>query len=159
MSSLSGKVESETEIEANASDFYKVLRKQLYDVPNICPDDVHAAHVRQGDWENVGSVQQWDYTIEGKKTSAKEKIEAIDDENKTITYSLFGEEISNDYKTFKGTIKVSDKGSGGGIVKWTFEYEKNKKNMTAASPQSYLDFAIKVTRDIDAHVAKCLSHN
>ncbi|RYR32384.1 hypothetical protein Ahy_A10g046961 [Arachis hypogaea] len=128
---------------------FKDFGKQLYEV----------AQVHQGDWQNVGSVQHWDYTIEGKKTSAKDKIEAIDDENKTITYSLFGEEISNDYKTFKGTIKVSDKGSGGGIVKWTFEYEKNKKNMSAASPQSYLDFAIKVTRDIDAHVSKCLSHN
>ncbi|XP_057739252.1 MLP-like protein 43 [Arachis stenosperma] len=150
--SLSGKVESEIEIEANASEFYKVFRKQLYDIPKISSDKVHGAQVHQGDWENLGSVKHWDYTIEGKKTSAKEKIEAIDDENKTITYSLFGEKISNDYKTLKGTIKVSDKVSGGGIVKWIFEYEKHKENITAASPQSYLDFAIKVTQDIDAHL-------
>ncbi|MED6156586.1 hypothetical protein PIB30_015685 [Stylosanthes scabra] len=152
---LSGKLESEIEIKANASDFFQVFRKQLHELPKISSDKLHRAQLDQGDWENVGSVKHWDYTIEGKKTSLKEKVEAIDDENKTITYSLFGEEISENYKTLKSTVKVSDKGSsGGGIVKWTFEYEKHKENITAASPQSYLDFVIKVTQDVDAHLSK-----
>ncbi|MED6151284.1 hypothetical protein PIB30_081034 [Stylosanthes scabra] len=152
---LSGKLESEIEIKTNASVFYNIFRKQLHEIPNISGDKVHRAQVHQGDWETVGSVKHWDYTIEGKKTSLKEKVEAIDDENKSITYSLFGEEISSNYKTLKSTIKVSEKGSsGGGIVKFTIEYEKHKENITAASPQSYLDFAVKVIQDIDAHLSK-----
>ena len=90
---------------------------------------------------------------EGKKRGAKAKIEVIDDDNKSITYSLFDEEISENYKTLKGTLQVIER-ENGGLVKWTFEYEKLRENITAASPESYVDFAAKVTEDIDAHLVK-----
>ncbi|CAK8570356.1 unnamed protein product [Lathyrus sativus] len=151
--SLSGKVESETEIEASAAKFFHIFRKQLEHVPNISRD-VHGARVHEGDWENVGSVKHWEYTIEGKKQSAKEKIETIDDENKVITYSVFDGEVGESYKSLKVTFQVIDKELGGGIVKWTFEYEKLKEDITGASPESYLAFAEKVTKDIDAHLVK-----
>ncbi|CAI8605509.1 unnamed protein product [Vicia faba] len=150
---LSGKVESETDIEASATKFFHVLRKQLEHVPNISPE-IHGNRVHEGDWESVGSVKHWEYTIEGKKVSAKEKIEAIDDDNKTLTYSLFDGEVSENYKSFKSTIQVIDKEHGGGIVKWTFEYEKLNEDITGASPDSYLALAEKVTKDIDAHLVK-----
>ncbi|KAI5394443.1 hypothetical protein KIW84_061208, partial [Lathyrus oleraceus] len=151
--SLTGKVESETDIEATAAKFYNVFRKQLEHLPNISPD-IHGNSVHEGDWENIGSVKHWEFTIEGKKVSAKEKIEAVDDENKTLTYSIFDGEVGEDYKSFKGTIQVIDKEHGGGIVKWTFEYEKIKEDITGASPESYLALAEKVTKDIDAHLVK-----
>lgn len=90
---------------------------------------------------------------EGTKLSAKEKIESIDDDNKVITYSIFDGDVSENYKSFKGTLQVVDK-EHGGIVKWTFEYEKLKEDIIGASPESYLDFAVKVTKDIDAHLVK-----
>jgi hypothetical protein len=62
--------------------------------------------------------------------------------------------LSGNYKSYKGKIQVIDKEHGGGIVKWTFEYEKLKEDITCLSPESYLDFAIKVTKDIDAHLVK-----
>jgi hypothetical protein len=49
---------------------------------------------------------------------------------------------------------VIDKEHGGGIVKWTFEYEKLKDDITGASPDSYLDVAIKIANEIDAHLVK-----
>lgn len=60
--SLTGKVESETEIEATAAKFYNVFRKQLEHLPNISPD-IHGNRVHEGDWENVGSVKHWEFTI------------------------------------------------------------------------------------------------
>ncbi|TKY69290.1 MLP protein 43 [Spatholobus suberectus] len=150
---LSGKVETEIEIQAPAAKFYNIFRKQLHHIPNISTERVHGAKVHEGDWENVGSVKHWDFTIEGQKTSAKEKIEAIDDDNKSITYSLFDGEISESYKSLRGTLQVIDK-ENGGVVKWTFEYEKLKENISAPSPDSYLDFAAMVTKDIDAHLSK-----
>nr|XP_004498312.2 MLP-like protein 34 [Cicer arietinum] len=150
---LSGKVEGEVEIEAPAAKFYNIFRKQLHHIPNIASDSVHGAKVHEGDWENVGSIKQWDFTIEGTKLSAKEKIESIDDDNKVITYSIFDGDVSENYKSFKGTLQVVDK-EHGGIVKWTFEYEKLKEDIIGASPESYLDFAVKVTKDIDAHLVK-----
>ncbi|ESW25296.1 hypothetical protein PHAVU_003G023600 [Phaseolus vulgaris] len=152
--SLSGKVEGEVEIQASADKFFHIFRKKLHHVPNISSERIHAAKVHEGDWENVGSVKHWDITIEGKKTSVKEKIEAIDDDNRILTYSLFDGEISESYKSFKGTLQVIDKENNGGIVKWTFEYEKLSENITAASPESYLEFASVVTKDIDDHLLK-----
>lgn len=97
-------------------------------------------------------IYLWNHA-EGRKTSAKEKIEAIDDDNKIISYSLFDGEISEGYKSLRGTLQVINK-ENGGIVKWTFEYEKLQENITAASPDSFLDFAAKVTKDIDDHLVK-----
>ncbi|KAG5143133.1 hypothetical protein JHK82_018828 [Glycine max] len=54
---LSGKVETQVEIQAPAAKFYYVFRKQLHHVPN-------GAKVHDADWENVGSVKHWDFTIE-----------------------------------------------------------------------------------------------
>ncbi|XP_045803281.1 MLP-like protein 43 [Trifolium pratense] len=150
---LSGKVESEVEIEAPAAKFYNVFRKQLEHLPNITTH-IHDAKVHEGDWENVGSVKHWEFTIDGKKVSAKAKIESIDDENKVITYSIFDGEFSEKYKSLKSIIQVIDKEHGGGIVKWTYEYEKLKEDITGLSPELILDFAIKITKDIDAHLVK-----
>ncbi|CAJ2674423.1 unnamed protein product [Trifolium pratense] len=150
---LSGKVESEVEIEAPAAKFYNVFRKQLEHLPNITTH-IHDAKVHEGDWENVGSVKHWEFTIDGKKVSAKAKIESIDDENKVITYSIFDGEFSEKYKSLKSIIQVIDKEHGGGIVKWTYEYEKLKEDIIGLSPELFLDFAIKITKDIDAHLVK-----
>jgi hypothetical protein len=62
--------------------------------------------------------------------------------------------LSGNYKSYKGKIQVIDKEHGGGIVKWTFEYEKLKDDITGASPDSYLDVAIKIANEIDAHLVK-----
>ncbi|PNX58315.1 MLP-like protein 34-like, partial [Trifolium pratense] len=148
---LSGKVESEVEIQAPAAKFYNVFRKQLEHLPNISTD-VHETRVHEGDWENIGSIKHWEFTIDGKKVSAKEKIESIDDENKVIKYSVFDGDVSENYKSLNAIIQVIDKEHGGGIVKFTYEYEKLKEDISGLSPELILDFAIKITKDIDAHL-------
>nr|AFK45005.1 unknown [Lotus japonicus] len=149
---LSGKVETQIQIQAPAARFYNIFRKKLNHLPNMSAD-VHGAKVHKGDWENVGSVKHWDITIEGKKTIVKEKIQAVDDDNKLITYSLFDGEISEGYKSFIMTLQVTDKEIGG-LVKWTIEYEKLKENITASSPDTFLAFATTVTKDIDANLVE-----
>ncbi|XP_045803291.1 MLP-like protein 28 [Trifolium pratense] len=151
---LIGKVETEVEIQAPASKFYNFYRKQLEHLPNISTH-IHGARVHEGDWETVGSVKHYEYTIDGKKISATIIIESIDDDNKVITYSIIDKEVTGDYKSLKGIIQVIDKEhGGGGIVKWAFEYEKLKEDITGVSPESYLDLAVKVAKEIDAHLVK-----
>ncbi|CAL5206657.1 unnamed protein product [Lathyrus oleraceus] len=149
---LCGKVFTEYEIEASAAKFYNIFRKQLQHIPNISPE-VHGARVIEGDWENVGSVIQWEYTIDGREESAKEKIDTLDDENKVITYSLFDGEVSENYKSLKGTLEVMDE-EYGALVRWSFEYEKIKEDITGAFPNSYLDLVLEVTKAVDAHLVK-----
>jgi uncharacterized membrane protein len=45
-----------------AAKFYNVFRKQLEHLPNISTH-IHEAKVHEGDWENIGSVKQWEVTI------------------------------------------------------------------------------------------------
>ena len=60
---LSGKVEKEIEIQAPAAKFYNLFRKQIHQIPDICTEKVHGAKVHEGDWESVGSVKHWNYTM------------------------------------------------------------------------------------------------
>ena len=62
--------------------------------------------------------------------------------------------MSENYKSLKAILQVIHKEHGGGIVKWTYEYEKLKEEITGASPDSYLAFAVKVAKDIDSHLVK-----
>ncbi|XP_047158041.1 MLP-like protein 43 [Vigna umbellata] len=150
---LSGKVEAEVDIKASADKFFHVFRKQLQHLPNISSERIHSAVLHEGDWENDDAVKHWEFSIEGKKTSAKEKIEVVDDDNKTITFSVFDGEIGESYKSLRATLQTIDK-ENGGIVKWTYEYEKLSENIRGPSPESILDFAVFVTKDIDDHLGK-----
>jgi hypothetical protein len=60
---LSGKVFTEIEIRALPAKVYNIFRKQLKQIPEISPDQVQGARLHEGDWENVGSVIHWEYTI------------------------------------------------------------------------------------------------
>ncbi|XP_058728489.1 MLP-like protein 43 isoform X1 [Vicia villosa] len=146
---LCGKVFTEFESEVPAAKFYNIFRKQLQHIPNIA-EDVHGATLLEGEWDKAGSVIHWEYTIDGEEESAKGKIETIDDDNRVITFSLFDGNVSENYKSFKGTLQVMD-GEYGAFVRWTFEYEKVKEDITGAVPVSYLDLVADVTKDIDAH--------
>ncbi|KAK7260761.1 hypothetical protein RIF29_27058 [Crotalaria pallida] len=90
--------------------------------------------------------------LTGKVSTAKERIETIDESNKTITYIAFDGDIEKDYKVFKVIFQVAEKDDGSGTVKWTIEYEKINENIEP--PYGYLDCYTKITKDVDAHLLK-----
>ncbi|CAK8570355.1 unnamed protein product [Lathyrus sativus] len=149
---LCGKVFTEHEGEASAAKFYNICRKQLQHIPNIS-SEVHGVRLLEGEWDKVGSVIHWEYTIDEEEESAKGRIEGIDDDNRVITFSLFDGEVGENYKSFKGTLQVMD-GEYGALVRWTFEYEKVKEDITGAVPELYLDLVAEITKDIDAHLVE-----
>lgn len=88
----------------------------------------------------------------GKVETFKESIEAIDDENKSISFKIFDGEVSKDYKLLKVHLQVIDKEEGGAVTVWTIEYEK--QNEDTKPPYRYLDIITDATKDVDAHVQK-----
>jgi hypothetical protein len=61
-----------------------------------------------------------------------------------MTYTIFDGDVSENYKSLKAIIQVVDKEHGGGIVKWTYEYEKLKEDISYhLSPELILDFHYK----------------
>ncbi|RDY14141.1 MLP-like protein 31, partial [Mucuna pruriens] len=74
---------------------------------------------------------------EGKVETFKESIEAIDAQNKSITFKFFDGEIDKNYKLFKLHLQAIDKGNGGAVPKWSIEYVKLNKDI--APPYHFLD--------------------
>ena len=91
-------------------------------------------------------------TTDGKVTTSKETIEAIDEQNKSITYNIFDGDISQHYKVFKLILQVIEKNDGGASVKWTVEYEKINDNVEP--PYGYMEYFDKCTKEMDGHLLK-----
>ncbi|XP_028759033.1 MLP-like protein 43 [Neltuma alba] len=148
---LTGKLEIENEIQTPASKFFHLFTKQLHHVQNIT-DHIHVGELHEGeDWHNIGSVKQWSYTVDGKVVKCKERIEVYDEVNNIIKFDLFEGDLMEQYKSFKITLQISDKGAGGGaVVKWIIDYEKLNEGIP--DPSGYLDYVTNVTKDADAHL-------
>ena len=87
---------------------------------------------------------------DGKVSTCKENIEALDEQNRLITYNLFEGDVSQHYKILKLSLQVLDKDDGGAIAKWTVEYEKINENVEP--PYGYVEYLTKVTKDADGHL-------
>lgn len=82
-------------------------------------------------------------------TFAKEKVEAVDMENKLVSYSVIEGEILNLYKNFKATLHVTSKGEGS-LVKWTLQYDKASDEVP--EPDLIKEAAVKTFNGLDAYL-------
>ncbi|XP_054824041.1 MLP-like protein 34 [Prosopis cineraria] len=147
---LTGNLEVEIEIQSPAIEFFNFFTKQLHNLPNAT-GSVHGGELHQGDdWHAIGSVKQWSYTVDGKVVTCKERIEEIDEENKSLKVDFFEGDVKEQHNSFKFIIKATDKEGGGAIAKWSFHYEKIHDEIS--DPKGYLDMAAAVTKDIDAYL-------
>ncbi|CAH2080676.1 unnamed protein product [Thlaspi arvense] len=146
------KSEHEVEIESSAHEFFHVFRSKAHNIPNVCPQKVSAIDVHAGDWETQGSIKQWSYVVDGKSETSRETVEAIDDENKSITFNVLDGDMLQNYKSLKAFLQVTGKEDKGALVKWTIEYEKTNEN--APDPDKYMDLVVSMTKDIDQHLLK-----
>ena len=114
----------------------------------MSPGNIQGVDLHEGEWGSVGSVICWSYTHDGKKKTAKEIIEAIDEVNKSVTFKVVEGDLMQLYKTFIITVHVDTKGENN-LVTWNFEYEK--LNEAVEEPTTLMDFCITVTKDIETH--------
>ncbi|KAE8076308.1 hypothetical protein FH972_014970 [Carpinus fangiana] len=147
--SLFGKVEGDVEIKASAEKFHEVFSGRPHHVSNVCPDKVQGCALHEGDWGNEGSVIYWDYVHDGQAKVAKERIEAIDDTNKSITFKVIEGDLLQEYKSFRIVVRATPKGEGS-LVHWSLEYEKLKEDVP--EPKTLLQFLIDVSKDIGTHL-------
>ncbi|GMI87639.1 MLP-like protein 31 [Hibiscus trionum] len=75
--------------------------------------------------------------------TAKQVVEEIDDENKSIRFKILEGDLMEEYKSFVITLQTLPKKEGKGcIAHWTLEYE------------SLRQFFIELTGDMGAHLVK-----
>ncbi|KAL3751227.1 MLP-like protein 31 [Eucalyptus grandis] len=148
--SLEGKLEVEIDIQSSADKFYNLFKSQIYHLPTISSDIIQKVELHDGDWNSSDAIKHWNYTLDGKSLTVKEKVE-VDDANKSITFNIMEGDILKEFKSFKATGQAAAKADGNGsTVKWTLDYEK--LNESVAEPKSYTDAVVKITKDVDAHL-------
>ncbi|KAE9588969.1 putative START-like domain-containing protein [Lupinus albus] len=148
---LKGILSSEVEVHASAFKWFKLFSKELHNVQNTT-DRVHKTKLLQGDdWHSIGSVKQWTDIVDGKQSHYKERLDAIDERNKTITYTLFDGDFNKNYNVFKLLFQVIEKGNNV-FIKWTIDYEKMNENVEP--PYDFMDHLTKSTKEIDAFLLK-----
>ena len=79
---------------------------------------------------------------------AKERVEAIDEENKTVHFKVVEGELLESFKIFEFTVHVDTSGVDN-LVTWTIDYEKVDESVK--DPTQYLDLALNITKDIETH--------
>lgn len=77
-------------------------------------------------------------------------MEAIDEENRSITFKVLDGEILSDYKNYKVTVQAVPKGEESCLVKWKAEYDKLTEG--GPDPHNYVEFAMSITKDIETHL-------
>lgn len=75
----------------------------------------------------------------------------MDDEKKTLTGIGLEGDVFKNYKVFNIGWQFTPKGQGS-LAKVIMEYEKLNENVP--TPDIYLDFIIKVTKDVDEGICK-----
>ncbi|KAK6252279.1 hypothetical protein QUC31_013999 [Theobroma cacao] len=151
MSSLIGKVETDVELKSSTVKFHDMFCNKPHHVSNACSDKVQSCDLHEGNWGNEGSIVCWNYVHEGKPKVAKERIESIDPNNNSISYRVIEGDLLKEYKSFVIKIQVTPKSQGeGSIARWTMEYEKLHEGI--AHPETLLELAVQVSKDVDAHL-------
>ncbi|KAK7258902.1 hypothetical protein RIF29_24491 [Crotalaria pallida] len=87
---------------------------------------------------------------DGKPTTLKERIEAIDESKKSFTRSFFDGDLGKQYKVFIFTMELNEKDDGSGLLKCIVEFELVNENVQP--PYSYLEFFHKCAKDVDDYL-------
>lgn len=81
-----------------------------------------------------------------------ERIDSIDDEKMTFTYSVIGgDSMVGLYTKYQATVQIIPKGNGC-VAKWAVQYEK--VNEDVHDPYAAVDFISGVLHTLDEYVLK-----
>ncbi|KGN57817.1 MLP-like protein 31 [Cucumis sativus] len=144
-------VSADVQIKCGAEKFYGFFRKNMFQLAQMFPKNLHACEFLEGNDFTTGALMQWSYDIVG-PAKVKAKVDDVDEQNKSITYEAVEGDILSHYNFFRAKFQASPNGeSGSATVKWTIEFEKADENIP--TPEAYLDFVSKLSLGLDAYLA------
>ncbi|KAK4479147.1 hypothetical protein RD792_014658 [Penstemon davidsonii] len=145
---LTGKLVAAIEFRAGGDVFHELFTHKPHHVSTTTPEKIQSCDLHEGEFGKVGSVLFWRYTHEGKEKTAKQLIQAIDEEKKSIEFKMLEGDLMKLYKDFLITLHIDTK-DGIDLVTWTLEYETLHDDVE--HPISLLSFFIDMTKDIENH--------
>nr|XP_018623925.1 MLP-like protein 28 [Nicotiana tomentosiformis] len=142
---VKGKLIASVEVKCGGHLVHDIIHTNTHHLPNICPGKLNGFEIHEGGTVKVGSVVIWKYNDDGKDKIAKQVIEAIDHQKKSITWKVIGGDLLELYNSF--TIISSNDHQW---TTWTFVYEKKTEDVP--EPLVLLGLALGVTKDIECHL-------
>ncbi|KAF3443598.1 hypothetical protein FNV43_RR14918 [Rhamnella rubrinervis] len=140
-----GKLQAQTEIKSSADKFYGFFKNHIKRLVEMFPENLKSCELLGGGDElRTGTVMAWKYDL-GTRLEAKVRVQALNEENKSFTFVFTEGDVLKVYNSLKAKLEVS-----GGLVKWSFEFDKANQN--APNPDPYLDLAIKVSKGLDDYL-------
>ncbi|CAI9752961.1 unnamed protein product [Fraxinus pennsylvanica] len=142
---MSQKLEVTVEIQSLADKFYDFFKNHMSDLVNVFPATFKSVQLIEGEEGSVGSVKLWNYVLGGISMTAKVKVEAINDVERSITFAVVEGDLLQLYVSYNTTLTASD-----GSVKWSIEYEKALE--IAPIPDLYVTLSVAVSKAVDLYL-------
>ncbi|KAG6582117.1 MLP-like protein 43 [Cucurbita moschata] len=146
---LYGKLETDVEIKALAEKFHELIHQKPHHISKASSDKIQGVELHEGEWGKVGSILYWHYVHEGKACVSKRVIEAVDEENNSLTWKEIEGDLSKHYKNFRIKVQCIPKDKGS-VIHITLEYEKLHEQIPDS--HTFLQLCVDTAKDIDAHL-------
>ncbi|XP_076895527.1 kirola-like [Bidens hawaiensis] len=144
---LRGTIAKQVTIKSDGDVFLNIYRYRTHLISQMSPNLVKAIELQDSEWGAVGSIIVWHLVIDGTPKVAKEVIQAIDEEKKSVSFKVIeGDIIMEAYRTFMITIKVDTRNEEN-VVTWTFDYEKVNENI--GDPDNLIELYLIVAKDVE----------
>ncbi|XP_059308809.1 kirola-like [Lycium ferocissimum] len=142
---VKGKLIASVEVKCGGHAVHDLLHTSTHHMPNISSSKISHFEILEGETLKVGSVVNWKYNDDGKDKIAKQVVEAIDVEKKSITWKVIEGDLLELYDSF--TIITS------GQDEWaTCILEYVKKAEDIPEPLILLGWAIHVIKDMEGNL-------
>ncbi|KAI3994648.1 hypothetical protein MKX01_027538 [Papaver californicum] len=156
MASQIQKLQVVHEVKCCPDKLYCMLTSDAPQLPKYVPKLVESVEVTGEDEICLGTGFLWQFVpAGGSALMFKEKITAIDNKNRSITYTVLEGDVMKDFHSFNFNLDVTPKsGSTDGtyLVKWSVEYEK--ANEDVADPVAILKSCELTTTEMNVHLLK-----
>ncbi|PIN14810.1 hypothetical protein CDL12_12560 [Handroanthus impetiginosus] len=139
------KTEAKAEIKSSPVKVFDFLKYNLNQFLHMFPQAFKKVELLEGEEGQAGNVRLLEYALGNEPMTAKVKTEAINEDEKSITFIPIEGEIMRIYTTFVAKVTVGD-----GYVMWSIEYEK--ANDSVPNPDSYAKLAAQITKGLDAYL-------
>ncbi|KAK4485783.1 hypothetical protein RD792_008430 [Penstemon davidsonii] len=149
---MASKLEVEVEVKSSAEKIWESMKNFSTLFPKAFPDLYQSIEILEGDGKSVGSIRLIKYSPGlALISTSTEKIESVDEENKTLSYTIIDGDMLKFYSSFKATISLAPKGDGA-VVKFVSEFIKASEEVP--QPDLFKDFIVKNFQDLDAYLLK-----
>ncbi|CAK9317969.1 unnamed protein product [Citrullus colocynthis] len=146
-----GKISEQVQLKSSGKKFYEFLKNKMDYFPQMFPGNLESYKLVEGNSLTHGSISVWKYDFGfGSSIEVKMKL-VVDEPNKTIIYECLEGDLFKDFEILNVKVEVNDGGNNGNSsVNWCVEFVKANENVVP--PNKYLQFGVKLCKDVDAHL-------